>query len=72
MRIFGSKRGEITRKWRKVRYEELNVMYSLLNIVRAIKLRRIRWAGRVALMGRGEFHTGFWWRGEETTWETQT
>ena len=50
-RIFGSKRGEVTRKWRKLHYEELNDLYSLLNVVRAIKLCRIRWAEHVAHMG---------------------
>jgi hypothetical protein len=27
-----------------------------------IKSRRIRWAGHVARMGRGEACSGFWWR----------
>ena len=27
----------------------------------AIKSRRMRWAGHVALWGRQEVHTGFWW-----------
>ena len=35
-------------------------MYSSLNIVRVIK-SRMRWAGQVARMGRGEAYTGFWW-----------
>jgi len=26
-----------------------------------IKSRRMRWAGHVAYMGKGEVHTGFWW-----------
>ena len=26
-----------------------------------MKSRRMRWAGHVASMGRGEVHTGFWW-----------
>ena len=30
---------------------ELNVLYSSPNIVRVIKLRRMRWAGHVARMG---------------------
>jgi len=29
--------------------------------VRVIKSRRMRWAGHVALWGRGETCTGFWW-----------
>ena len=26
-----------------------------------IKSRRLRWAGHVACMGKGDTHTGFWW-----------
>jgi hypothetical protein len=33
--------------------EELNSLYSLPNIVRVIKSRRMRWAGHVARMGEG-------------------
>jgi hypothetical protein len=33
-RIFGTKRDEVTRQWRKLHTEELNDMYSLPNIVR--------------------------------------
>jgi len=50
-RIFGSKRDEVTGEWRKLHNEELNDLYSSPNIVRAIKSRRMRWAGHVALMG---------------------
>jgi len=52
-RIFGSKRDEVTREWRKLHNEELNNLYSSPNIVRVIKSRRIRWAGHVARMGEG-------------------
>ena len=31
------------------------------NIVRVIRSTRMRWAGHVARMGRGEMRTGFWW-----------
>jgi hypothetical protein len=31
------------------------------NVIPVIKLKRIRWAGHVAQIGRGEVHTGFWW-----------
>jgi len=41
-RIFGSKRDEITREWRKLHNEELNDPYSSPNIVRVIKSRRMR------------------------------
>jgi hypothetical protein len=60
-RIFEPKRDEVTGEWRKLHNEELNDMYSPLNLVRVIKSRRMRWAGHVARMGRGEVRTGFWW-----------
>ena len=37
-RIFGPKRDEVTGKWRKLQNEELNDLYSSLNIVRVIKI----------------------------------
>jgi hypothetical protein len=52
-RIFGSKRDGVTGEWRKLHNEELNGLYSLPNIVRVIKSRRLRWAGNVARMGEG-------------------
>ena len=50
-RIFGSKRDEVTREWRKLQNEEHNDLYSSPNIVRVIKSRIMRWAGHVARMG---------------------
>jgi hypothetical protein len=52
-RILGPKRDEVTGEWRKLYNEELNGLYSLPNIVRVIKSRRIRWAAHVARMGEG-------------------
>jgi hypothetical protein len=52
-RIFGPKRDEVTEEWRKLHNEELNGLYSLPNIVRVIKSRRLRWAGHVARVGEG-------------------
>jgi hypothetical protein len=52
-RIFGPKRDEVTGEWRKLHNEELNGLYSLLNIVRVIKSRRMRWVGHVERMGEG-------------------
>jgi hypothetical protein len=53
-RIFGTKRDEVTGGWRKLHNEELHGLYSLPSIIRTIKARRMRWAGRVARMGGGE------------------
>ena len=54
-RVFGSKRDEVTGEWRKLHNEELRDLYSLHNVVRVVKSRRMRWAGQVACMleGRG-------------------
>jgi hypothetical protein len=51
-RIFGPKREE-DGSWRKLHNDELHNLYSSPNIVRVIKLRRMRWAGHVARMGEG-------------------
>ena len=53
-RIYGHKRDEVTREWRKLYNEELNGLYSSHNIVRVIKSRRMRWARHIVRMGRGE------------------
>jgi hypothetical protein len=61
-RVFGPKRDKVTEEWRKLHYEELSDLYSLPNIVRVVKSRRMRWVGHVACMGRGGVCTGFWWQ----------
>jgi len=50
-RVFGSWRDEVTGKREKLHNEELNDLYSLLNIVLVTISRRMRWAGHVARMG---------------------
>jgi hypothetical protein len=55
-RVFGPKRDEVTGEWRKLHNENLNDLYSLLNIVRVVKSRRMRWAGHVARMGERGVH----------------
>jgi hypothetical protein len=49
--IFGTKRDEITREWRKLHNKELHILYSSPNIIRRIKSRRMRWAEHVTRMG---------------------
>jgi hypothetical protein len=41
----------MTGEWRKMHNEELRDLYSSPCIIRIIKLRRMRWAGHIALMG---------------------
>ena len=51
-RVFEPKKDEVTGEWRKL-HEELNDLYSLPNILRVVKSRRMIWAGHVARMGDG-------------------
>ena len=64
--MFGPKRDEVKREWRKLHNEELIVLYSSPNIVRVIKSRRVRWAEHVARMveGRGVYRVLVGKRGE--------
>jgi hypothetical protein len=57
--MFGTKR-EQDGSWRKLHNDELHNLYFSSIIVRMIKSRRMRLAGRVARMGEGEVFTGFW------------
>ncbi|KAJ4432165.1 hypothetical protein ANN_20781 [Periplaneta americana] len=50
-KIFGAKRDEVTGEWRKLHNTELHALYSLPDIIRNIKSRRLRWAGHVARKG---------------------
>jgi len=52
-RVFGPKGVEVTGEWRKLDIEEHRDLYSLPNIVRVVKSRRMRWAGHVSHMGEG-------------------
>jgi hypothetical protein len=47
-RIFGPMRDRVTGGRRKLHNEELHNLYSWPSIIRIMKSRRMRWAGRVA------------------------
>jgi hypothetical protein len=59
-RIFGPERDEVTGEWRKLHNEELRDFYSLSNIIRIIKSRRMRWAGHVA-----RTLIDYWWESQK-------
>jgi hypothetical protein len=46
-RIYGPKRDEMIEYWRKLHNEGPHNLYYSPNIIRMIKLRRMRWAGHV-------------------------
>jgi len=50
-KLFGPKRDEVTGEWKKLHNEELNDLYSLPNIVRVVKSRRMWWTEHVTRMG---------------------
>jgi hypothetical protein len=54
--VFGRRSEEVKGEWRKP--HELSDLFSSPDIVWDIKMRRKRWAGHVARMGRGEAYTG--------------
>jgi hypothetical protein len=49
-RILEPKRQKISEGQRKWHNEELNSLYSSLNIIRSMKSRRIRWIGPIAYL----------------------
>jgi hypothetical protein len=51
-KIFGPKK-EKDGSWRKLHNDEVHSLYSSPKVVRAIKSRRLRWAGHVARIGEG-------------------
>jgi hypothetical protein len=67
-RIFGPKRGEVTREGRKLHNKELNDLYSSPTIARVIKSRRMRRAGQVARTGERRAYTEFKW---EKLWDRE-
>jgi hypothetical protein len=54
LRILGPEKDEVKGEWRKLHNEELEDLYSSLNIFRMIKSGITRWTVHVALGGWGE------------------
>jgi hypothetical protein len=55
LRIFGPQNDEVVGERRKA-HKELRDLYSSPSMIRMIKSRRVRWAGHVARMGKGNAH----------------
>ena len=60
-KVFGPQTDEVTGEWRKLHNEELNDLYSLPNIVRVVKSRRMRWAGHVGHRDEKHLQRGTNW-----------
>jgi hypothetical protein len=58
-KVFEPKGDKVTGDCGNLHTEKTHDIYSSQNIIRAIKLRRMRWAGHVARMREGEVHTRF-------------
>ena len=69
-KIVWPKRDEITVEWKKLQYSELHALYSSPNIIRNLKLRRLRRAEHVARMEPSSFSGKT--REKETFRETET
>jgi hypothetical protein len=59
LRIFGSKRDEVTRGRRELHNEELHNFHSFSSKIRMSKLMSMRWAGQVSRMGEERTALGF-------------
>jgi len=54
MNMFGPKREEVAGGWRQLHNEELHDWYSILNIIRLIKSRKMKWERHVARIGKNK------------------
>jgi hypothetical protein len=57
-RVFGPKRDEMVRGWRKQLIKALHNLYCSQGIIRMVKFKRIRWAKHVAHMEKIRIHIG--------------
>jgi hypothetical protein len=51
-RIFGRKREEVARGWRRLYNEEFHNIYASPNVIRVNKSRSMRWVGQVVRIGQ--------------------
>jgi hypothetical protein len=58
-KIFGPKKVKVTGGWRRLYNEEFHSVYSSPNIIRIIKIRRLKWA-EIAARIREIRNTTFW------------
>jgi hypothetical protein len=49
-RIYGPKREEVARNWRRLYHDKLRNLYASPNVVMVMKSRCMRWAGHVVRM----------------------
>jgi hypothetical protein len=63
----------VTGEWRKLHNEDLHNLYSSPDIIRHIKLSRMRWTGHVAHMGEERKLYMIWWERpkKRNHWEDQ-
>jgi hypothetical protein len=52
-RIFGPKRDEVTREWRKLHSEELHILYSSPNTIRWSTMKHMVHTRHISLVLRG-------------------
>jgi hypothetical protein len=67
-RIFGPKREDVAKGWRRLHNEELHNIYGSPVIIRVIESRRMRWAVHVTRIG--EMKNDWKTRKEEATRKT--
>jgi hypothetical protein len=63
-RIFRFEKKEVVGGWRRLHNEELHNLYTSLNIIRVVKLRRMRWVGHVAHIEMRNVYTISVWKAD--------
>jgi hypothetical protein len=64
-RIFGPRRNELKREWRKLHNDELHNVYSSSSVMRMVKSRRMGWEGHIARKERKLVHVGYLWESQK-------